>query len=103
METIIARIEDSGRELQLSHDLTAGEREIIVCGGLLSFLRRHRNKGEQGHQADGVTDAASAGSPEPGGRTASENAGEGIDAAPHEHSGPGVQREAEQGIGAQSE
>jgi aconitate hydratase len=102
-ETITARIEDCGDELKLSHDLTAGEREIIVCGGLLSFLRRQSADGEQGHEADGVTNAASAGSPEPGGRTASENAGEGTDAAPHEHSGPGVQREAEQGIGAQAE
>jgi aconitate hydratase len=38
-ETITARIEDTGEELSLSHDFSEHEREILVAGGLLSFLR----------------------------------------------------------------
>jgi aconitase A len=38
-ETIKAVIEDSGEELSLSHDFSEHEREILVAGGLLSYLR----------------------------------------------------------------
>jgi aconitate hydratase len=38
-DTITARIEDGG-ELALTHDLTAKEREVLLCGGLLELLRR---------------------------------------------------------------
>jgi aconitate hydratase len=38
-DTITAQIEDSGEELTLTHDLSEHEREILVAGGLLSFLR----------------------------------------------------------------
>jgi aconitate hydratase len=38
-ESIACRIEDSGDELTLSHDFSEHEREILVAGGLLSFLR----------------------------------------------------------------
>jgi aconitate hydratase len=38
-DTITAQIEDSGEELTLTHDLSENEREILVAGGLLSFLR----------------------------------------------------------------
>jgi aconitate hydratase len=44
-ETITARIEDSEEELQLTHDFSPGEREIIICGGLLSYLRRQNGAG----------------------------------------------------------
>ena len=38
-ETISARIEESGREVALRHDLAPKDREILVAGGLLSYLR----------------------------------------------------------------
>jgi aconitate hydratase len=41
--TVTARIEDTGDELVLRHDLTPKEREILVCGGLLEYLRRQRS------------------------------------------------------------
>jgi aconitate hydratase len=37
---ITVRIEDSGDEFALTHDLAPKEREILVCGGLLELLRR---------------------------------------------------------------
>jgi len=39
-DTITARIEDSGDEVSLSHDFAPKEREILLCGGLLEYLRR---------------------------------------------------------------
>jgi len=38
-ESITARIEDSGEELTLANDFSAHEREILLAGGLLSYLR----------------------------------------------------------------
>jgi len=38
-ETITARIEDTSTELSLSHDFSEHEREILIAGGLLSYLR----------------------------------------------------------------
>jgi aconitate hydratase len=38
-EHITARIEDTGEELRLRHDLAPKEREILVAGGLLRYLR----------------------------------------------------------------
>jgi aconitate hydratase len=38
-DTITARIEDTGEELSLRHDFSEHEREILVAGGLLSYLR----------------------------------------------------------------
>ncbi len=38
-ETIAAKIEDTGDELALSHDFSEHEREILLAGGLLSYLR----------------------------------------------------------------
>jgi aconitate hydratase len=38
-ETITARIEDTGADLALGHDFSEHERQILVAGGLLSFLR----------------------------------------------------------------
>jgi aconitate hydratase len=41
-ETITAQIDDDGGELALRHDFTPKEREVLLCGGLLEFLRRSR-------------------------------------------------------------
>jgi aconitate hydratase len=38
-ETITARIEDTDEDLELKHDFTATEREVLIAGGLLSYLR----------------------------------------------------------------
>jgi aconitate hydratase len=38
-EPITARIDDSGEELMLGHDFSEHEREILLAGGLLSYLR----------------------------------------------------------------
>jgi aconitate hydratase len=38
-DTITARI-DGEAELSLTHDFTDKEREVLLCGGLLEFLRR---------------------------------------------------------------
>ena len=38
-EQISARIEESGRELSLVHDFAPKERQILLSGGLLSYLR----------------------------------------------------------------
>ncbi len=47
-DTITAKIEDTGDELVLSHDFSEHEREILVAGGLLSFLRRQSGNGSDG-------------------------------------------------------
>ena len=36
---ILAKIEDTGEELSLAHDFSDHEREILLAGGLLSYLR----------------------------------------------------------------
>ena len=38
-ETITARIEDTDEELKLKHDFPATERQVLIAGGLLSYLR----------------------------------------------------------------
>jgi predicted aconitate hydratase len=38
-ETISARIEDSGEQLRLLHDFSEHERQILIAGGLLRYLR----------------------------------------------------------------
>lgn len=40
-EAITARVEETGDELSLEHDFAPKEREILVAGGLLEFLREH--------------------------------------------------------------
>jgi aconitate hydratase len=47
-ETITARIEDDGTELTLAHDLSEHERQILVAGGLLAYLRGQGNGGANG-------------------------------------------------------
>jgi hypothetical protein len=44
-DQIKAKIEESGEELTLTHDFSEHEREILVCGGLLSFLRKRTPEG----------------------------------------------------------
>jgi aconitate hydratase len=39
-DTITAVIEDDDIEVALTHDLGEREREVLLCGGLLSYLRR---------------------------------------------------------------
>jgi aconitate hydratase len=39
-DDITVRIEDTGDEFALTHDLAPKEREILLCGGLLELLRR---------------------------------------------------------------
>jgi len=38
-ETISVKIEDTGDEFTLGHDFSQHEREILLAGGLLSYLR----------------------------------------------------------------
>jgi aconitate hydratase len=39
-DEVTVRVDDSGEELAMTHDLAPKEREILLCGGLLEFLRR---------------------------------------------------------------
>ena len=41
-DEITVRIEDSGDEFPVTHDFAAKEREILVHGGLLSYLKQQR-------------------------------------------------------------
>ncbi len=45
-ETITARIEDTGDELKLRHDFSPHEREVLLAGGLLSYLREREPAGK---------------------------------------------------------
>jgi hypothetical protein len=40
-DEITVRIEESGDEFALSHDLAPKERDILVSGGLLHYLQEH--------------------------------------------------------------
>jgi aconitate hydratase len=46
-DTITAQIEDSGEELKLSHDFSEHEREILIAGGLLRYLRQQDPVGQR--------------------------------------------------------
>jgi aconitate hydratase len=89
-QTISARIEDTDEQLELGHDFSEHEREILIAGGLLAYLR------EQGDGWDGA-DTAKAG----GGRAEQANAGERAEGEDSEESG--VIREAGQGVGGHHE
>jgi aconitate hydratase len=39
-DEITVRLEDTGDEFKVTHDLAPKEREVLLCGGLLEFLRR---------------------------------------------------------------
>ncbi|MBV9685328.1 MAG: hypothetical protein JO046_26280, partial [Solirubrobacterales bacterium] len=67
-ETISVRIEDTGDEVTLTHDFSEHEREILLAGGLLSYLR----DGESGN--GGAADAEA-----DGGRAEQSDAGERAD------------------------
>jgi aconitate hydratase len=41
-EEIVVRIQESGEELRLTHDFAAKEREILLHGGLLHYLKEQR-------------------------------------------------------------
>jgi aconitate hydratase len=88
--TITARIDDSGDELTLRHDFSEHEREILLAGGLLSFLRDREPDGASTTDGDGA------------GRAEQDDAGE--RAAGEDGSGEeGVIRESGQGVGGQHE
>ena len=44
-DRITVEIADSGEEIALTHDFSEHEREILVAGGLLSYLREDRTNG----------------------------------------------------------
>jgi 3-isopropylmalate dehydratase small subunit len=50
-ETITATIEDTDDSLTLRHDFSEHEREILIAGGLLSYLRQN-GSGSNGAKAD---------------------------------------------------
>ena len=86
---ITARIDDSGEELTLTHDFSEHEREILVAGGLLSFLR------EGG--GNGTADSG-------GGRGEQRDAGERAETGDGRGGGgDGVIREPAQGVGGHHE
>ncbi len=89
-ETITVKIDD-GDDLTLSHDFSEHEREILLAGGLLSYLR----EGESGNGASGDAEAG-------GGRAEQEDAGERAESE-DPHSGDGVIRESGQGVGGHHE
>jgi aconitate hydratase len=85
-DTITAQIDD-GEEIKLGHDFSEHEREILVAGGLLSYLRDQ--------------DGAHAGEAESGGgRAEQQHAGE---RAESKDGDGGVRREAGQGVGGHHE
>src|SRR3954471_3471614 len=62
-DDITVRIEESGEEFALTHDLAPKEREILLCGGLLELLRRSSGSEAAGtaaphedQEADGTPD-----------------------------------------------
>ena len=44
-ETLTVVVEDTGEELALRHDFAPKEREILLCGGMLEYLRRAADGG----------------------------------------------------------
>jgi aconitate hydratase len=85
---ISLRIEETGEELSLSHDFSDHEREILIAGGLLSYLRDRGGEGGDGARSGG-------------GRAEQEDAGE--KASGDGDGGSGVIRDAGQGVGGQHE
>src|SRR2546421_3627986 len=47
-DTIVAKIEETGDELKLTHDFSEHDREILIAGGLLSLLRVQDGNGAGG-------------------------------------------------------
>jgi aconitate hydratase len=92
-ESIAVQIEDSGEQLILLHDLSEHEREILLAGGLLSYLRER----DEDSRADGHAVRQA-----PAGRAEQRDAGERTE---HDDraSEPGVLREVGQGVGGHHE
>jgi aconitate hydratase len=90
-ETITAKIDD-GDELTLSNDFSEHERDILLAGGLLSYLR----EGQDGNGASGNGEAG-------GGRAEQEQAGERADSEDGAGNGSGVIRGSGQGVGGHHE
>ncbi|HEY2771842.1 MAG TPA: aconitate hydratase [Solirubrobacteraceae bacterium] len=91
-EEITAKIDDDA-EITLTHDFSEHEREILVAGGLLSYLRDQDDRGEQG---DGAGEAESG-----GGRAEQEDAGERAEG--DESDEEDAIRESGQGVGGHHE
>jgi aconitate hydratase len=89
-ETITVKIDD-GEELTLNQDFSEHEREILIAGGLLSYLR---NQEPSDGDADGTAKAS-------GTRTGQEEAGE--HAEDGDSSESGVIRQASEGVGGHHE
>ncbi len=90
-DTITARVEEDERQLTLRHDLSESEREILIAGGLLSYLR-DREPGRSSEDRDGAG-AQRAGQDDAGERAEDrEDTGE-----------PGVIRHSGQGVGGHHE
>jgi aconitate hydratase len=89
-DTITAKIDDDG-EITLTHDLSENEREILIAGGLLSYLR-DKEPGEDGEAQNG------------GGaqRTDQDHAGERAQ-GDEDDEDSGVIRESGQGVGGHHE
>jgi len=81
-DTITAKIDD-GEDITLTHDFSDSEREILLAGGLLSYLR---DRDEKGDGSDGA------------GRAEQQDAGERAESEDGA-GGDGVNREAAQGVG----
>lgn len=84
---------DDGDEITLTHDFSDSEREILLAGGLLSYLRDQDANGN----GDGAQNAKSG-----GGRAEQEDAGEHAE-SDDGSGGDGVIREAGQGVGGHHE
>jgi aconitate hydratase len=89
-EKIVAKITDDDRELTLTHDFSEHERQILVAGGLLAYLREQ--------DEDGASEAKSG-----GGRAEQEDAGERAEGEADDGRERGVIREAGQGVGGHHE
>jgi aconitate hydratase len=89
-DTITVKIDD-GEELELNQDFSEHEREILIAGGLLSYLRNQESSDGDG---DGKAKAS-------GTRTGQEEAGE--HAEDGDSSESGVIRQASEGVGGHHE
>jgi aconitate hydratase len=94
-DTIKVEIE-GGDELELKHDFSEHEREILLAGGLLSYLR------DQGENGGAKARAAESRSEQEDAGEQAEGSGDGAGAG-SEDSGSGVLRESGQGVGGQHE
>jgi 3-isopropylmalate dehydratase small subunit len=85
-ETFTAKIDDD-EEITLTHDFSDSEREILLAGGLLAYLRNQDENGDADHG---------------GGRAEQQDAGERAESEDGAAS-DGARREAGQGVGGHHE